>query len=95
MPRNTLDNTPDDGYPIEIAYRPPLDEVAGIAVRNRVDDLPALERDVLALHFGVGCRPLDVDEIAERLDEDVRQIEKALDRGLQELGFRVITELAA
>ena len=79
----------------DIWYRPPIDEVASIAVRNRIEELPWLEEQVLSLHFGVGCRPLEIEQIAERLDESIMTIGQALDRGLHMLGLRVITELAA
>ena len=79
----------------EIANRPSVDEVASIAIRRRIDELGTLERWVVSALYGVGCSPMDVEEIANRLKLTTDAVWDLVDESVHQLGYRVVTELAA
>lgn len=97
MPRRNRRHEQQDerDFEFEISHRPSFDEVASIAVRQRIEELGSLERRVVSWIYGVGCKPMAADEVAERMNLSVDQVWDMVDEGVHQLGYRVITELAA
>jgi DNA-directed RNA polymerase specialized sigma subunit len=73
----------------------PLRVVRSLALRQQIEQLPALEREVIALLYGIGCAPLPREDIAERLGLTDIEVWRIGDRATRALGVGVCMEAAA
>lgn len=76
-------------------HRRPANDMAASAIRERVDELPPVERYVLSALYGLGGDPVDAEEIARRTGLPLDDLWRYVRRGAEEVGFRLVTELAA
>lgn len=64
-------------------------------VRQLIDELPAHYGRVLRWLLGIDCPSLDPSEIAFRLNMTDDEVWRCVQRATEEIGWRIVTEVAA
>jgi DNA-directed RNA polymerase sigma subunit (sigma70/sigma32) len=62
-----------------------------ISLAEALCELEESERSVIEARWGIGCEPLNDEEIAEKFDCDIEWIWDLHDNALQVLGFLYLT----
>lgn len=68
---------------------------ADMRIRRLVNELPPVERRIICWLYGIDCTPIDPDEVARRLNLSVDEMWLRLSRGVEQVGYRAVTEVAA
>ena len=74
---------------LNVIALPPVSRSVGLA--EALGELEEAERDVIEARWGIGCEPLNDEEIAEKFDCDIEWIWHLHDKALQVLGFLYLT----
>lgn len=72
-----------------------LRAVLAVMLRLQLRRLPLIERQIISMLYGVGCRSVDPAEIAARLQLTPNEVWQRHRLALQELAARVLVEAAA
>jgi DNA-directed RNA polymerase specialized sigma24 family protein len=73
----------------------PLDRSAKAVIRERVDELPFEERFAIRWFYGIGGLALGHEEIGDRLGLDKTEVWERICRGMEDIGFYLVEEMAA
>lgn len=68
---------------------------ACMAVRQRIAELAPLQQAVVTRLYGVGCAPSDPQLLAAQLGLSLPELWQCVHHGVEEIGFRLLTEVAA
>jgi RNA polymerase sigma factor (sigma-70 family) len=72
-----------------------MDDLMRARIRRAIKELAPIERQIIRWRFGIGCTHLTKEEIAERLNIDPSAVWRILSRGLEDVGYVLVCEVAA
>ena len=81
--------------PVTGQFRESLNAAIAPDLRALLNDLDPLARHVVRWLYGIDCRPLSPEEIANLLDADVADVWLWAEAAIDSLGQSVVLELAA